>query len=217
MTPKHIVKQKILECGLIPVIRTKSADQARAVAEAVARGGAPLLEITMTVPGALEIIRELAADIGERVVVGAGTILDGYTARQAILAGAEFIIAPTLDTETIRVCHRYNRVAIPGAMTPTEILRAWEAGADFVKIFPADLVGGPGFIKAVKAPLPQVEIVPTGGIDLSNVADYIAAGAAAVGVGSGLIDPQAIAKQEFDRISGQTEEFLQIIRAARGG
>jgi 2-dehydro-3-deoxyphosphogluconate aldolase/(4S)-4-hydroxy-2-oxoglutarate aldolase len=217
MTPKHIVKQKILGCGLIPVIRTKSADQARAVAEAVARGGAPLLEITMTVPGALEIIRELAADIGERVVVGAGTILDGYTARQAILAGAEFIIAPTLDTETIRVCHRYNRVVIPGAMTPTEILRAWEAGADFVKIFPADLVGGPGFIKAVKAPLPQVEIVPTGGIDLSNAADYIAAGAAAVGVGSGLIDLQAIAKQEFDRITGQTEEFLQVIRAARGG
>jgi 2-dehydro-3-deoxyphosphogluconate aldolase/(4S)-4-hydroxy-2-oxoglutarate aldolase len=217
MTPKHIVKQKILGCGLIPVIRTKSADQARAVAEAVAKGGAPLLEITMTVPGALEIIRELAADIGERVVVCAGTILDGYTARQAILAGAEFIIAPTLDTETIRVCHRYNRVVIPGAMTPTEILRAWEAGADFVKIFPADLVGGPGFIKAVKAPLPQVEIVPTGGIDLSNAADYIAAGAAAVGVGSGLIDPKAIAKQEFDRITGQTEEFLQVIRAARGG
>ena len=163
------------------------------------------------------IIRELVTDIGQRVLIGAGTVLDGDTARQAILAGAEFIIAPTLDAETIQVCHRYNTLVIPGAMTPTEILRAWEAGAGFVKVFPADLVGGPRFIKAVKAPLPQIEMVPTGGIDVSNAADYIAAGAAAVGVGSGLIDSRAIAKKEFDRITGQTEEFLQLIRAARGG
>jgi len=214
LTKKEIV-HAIAACGLIPVVRTTEAAQAIAVADALQRGGAPIIEITMTVPGALQVLEQLSKTVSEGVVLGAGTVLDGKTARLAILAGAQFIVAPTLDEETIRVCNRYAKVVVPGALTPTEILRAWEMGADFVKVFPADSVGGPGYIKAVKAPLPQVELVPTGGVDIRTAPEFIKAGATAVGAGSSLVDKKIIAEGDYERLVEKTREFLQAIKAAR--
>jgi len=217
MISKDKVKNEILRCGFVPIIRTDNPAAAVQAAGAIRDGGAPLLEITMTVPGALDIIKEIADSFGDTVLVGAGTILDSETARMAILAGAAFIVAPILDVATIRLCHRYSRIIMPGALTPTEILQAWELGADFVKIFPADALGGPAYIKAVKAPLPQVDMIPTGGVDIDTAVDFIRAGAAAVGVGSALIDKQIMAAKAWDRLTEKTEAFLQTISAARQG
>ena len=217
MISKDKVKNEILRCGFVPVIRVADSDVAVRVAEAIRAGGAPLLEITMTVPGALDVIKRIFLSLGDKVLVGAGTVLDSDTARLAILAGAEFIISPTVDFETIRLCRRYGKIVIPGALTPTEILQAWEQGADFVKVFPADALGGPAYIKAVKAPLPQVDVVPTGGVNFNTAADFIHAGAAAVGVGSGLIDKQIVAAEDWDQLSQKTKEFIQVIAAARQG
>ena len=214
---KDTVKAEILRCGFVPIIRTDKPESAVQVAGAIRDGGAPLLEITMTVPGALNIIKEIVDAFGNTVMVGAGTILDCETARLAILAGADFIVAPTLDQATIRLCRRYRKVVMPGAMTPTEILQAWELGADFVKVFPADALGGPTYIKAVKAPLPQVDLIPTGGVDLDTAADFIRSGAAAVGVGSALVDKQIIAADDWPRLTQKTEKFLQVVNAARQG
>jgi 2-dehydro-3-deoxyphosphogluconate aldolase/(4S)-4-hydroxy-2-oxoglutarate aldolase len=212
---KDKVKNEILRCGFVPIIRTDNSEAAVRVAGAIRDGGAPLLEITMTVPGALNSIQEIVDTFGDSVLVGAGTILDCETARMAILAGADFIVAPTLAAATIRLCHRYSKIVMPGALTPTEILQAWELGADFVKVFPADALGGPAYIKAVKAPLPQVDLIPTGGVDIDTAVDFIRAGAAAVGVGSALINKQIIAAGDWSRLTQKTEEFLQTIRAAR--
>ncbi|UCD82742.1 MAG: bifunctional 4-hydroxy-2-oxoglutarate aldolase/2-dehydro-3-deoxy-phosphogluconate aldolase [Desulfobacterales bacterium] len=217
MTTKDKVKHEILRCGFVPIIRTDNPEAAVRVAGAIRDGGAPLLEITMTVPGALHIIKEIVDAFGDTVLVGAGTILDSETARMAILAGAEFIVAPTLDVATIRLCHRYSKIIMPGALTPSEILQAWEMGADFVKVFPADAMGGAAYIKAVKAPLPQVDMIPTGGVDIDTAADFIRAGASAVGVGSALIDRQFVAAEAWDRLSQKTEDFLKTISAARIG
>jgi 2-dehydro-3-deoxyphosphogluconate aldolase/(4S)-4-hydroxy-2-oxoglutarate aldolase len=217
MISKDKVKSEILRCGFVPIIRTDNPEAAVQVAGAIRDGGAPLLEITMTVPGALDIIKEIADSFGDTVLVGAGTIIDSETARMAILAGAAFIVAPTLDVATIRLCHRYSKIIMPGALTPSEILQAWELGADFVKVFPADALGGPAYIKAVKAPLPQIDMVPTGGVDMDTVADFIRAGASAVGVGSALIDKKILAAKAWDRLTQKTEAFLQSIRAARQG
>jgi len=217
MIAKETVKNEILRCGFVPVIRVADSDIAVRVAEAIRDGGAPLLEITMTVPGALDVIKRISLSLGDKVLVGAGTVLDSDTARLAILAGAEFIIAPTVDFETIRLCRRYGKIVIPGALTPTEILQAWEQGADFVKVFPADALGGPAYIKAVKAPLPQVDMVPTGGVNFNTAADYIRAGAAAVGVGSGLIDKKFIADEAYDQLAQKTKDFIQVIADARKG
>jgi 2-dehydro-3-deoxyphosphogluconate aldolase/(4S)-4-hydroxy-2-oxoglutarate aldolase len=217
MISKDKVKNEILRCGFVPVIRVADSDVAVRVAEAIRAGGAPLLEITMTVPGALDVIKRISQSLGDKVLVGAGTVLDSETARLAILAGAEFIIAPTVDFETIRLCRRYGKIVMPGALTPTEILQAWEQGADFVKVFPADALGGPAYIKAIKAPLPQVDVVPTGGVNFNTAADFIHAGAAAVGVGSGLIDKQIVAAEDWDQLSQKTKEFIQVIAAARQG
>jgi 2-dehydro-3-deoxyphosphogluconate aldolase/(4S)-4-hydroxy-2-oxoglutarate aldolase len=217
MISKSKVKNEILRCGFVPVIRVADSQVAVRVAEAIRDGGAPLLEITMTVPGALDVIKQIARSLGDKVLVGAGTVLDGETARHAILAGAEFIISPTVDFETIRLCRRYDKIVMPGALTPSEILQAWEQGADFVKVFPADALGGPAYIKALKAPLPQVDLVPTGGVDFSTAADFIRAGASAVGVGSGLIDKKIVVAEDWDQLSQKTKEFIQVIAAARQG
>jgi 2-dehydro-3-deoxyphosphogluconate aldolase/(4S)-4-hydroxy-2-oxoglutarate aldolase len=217
MILKEHVKAEILRCGFVPIIRTDNPEAAVRVAGAIRDGGAPLLEITMTVPGALDIIKEIVDAFGDTVLVGAGTILDGETARMAILAGAAFIVAPTLNVATIRLCRRYSRIIMPGALTPTEILQAWEQGADFVKVFPADALGGAAYIKAVKAPLPQIDMIPTGGVDIDTAADFIRAGASAVGVGSALIDKQIVAAGDWDRLAEKTGEFLKIIREARQG
>jgi 2-dehydro-3-deoxyphosphogluconate aldolase/(4S)-4-hydroxy-2-oxoglutarate aldolase len=215
MHTKGQIAGKIAECGLIPVIRTSAAAQAMEVADALQKGGAPVIEITMTVPGALDVLEELSRSVSENVILGAGTVLDGETARLAILAGAQFVVAPTLDKKTIEVCHRYGKVVIPGALTPTEILRAWEMGADFVKVFPADALGGPGYIKAVKAPLPQIDLIPTGGVDIRTAPEFIRAGAAAVGAGSSLIDKKILKEGTYDRLVQMTKDFLKAIKEAR--
>jgi 2-dehydro-3-deoxyphosphogluconate aldolase/(4S)-4-hydroxy-2-oxoglutarate aldolase len=215
MYSKEEIVKTISECGLIPVVRTTDAQQALKVADALQKGGAPIIEITMTVPGALSVLEELSRSVSDTVILGAGTVLDGETARMAVLAGAQFIVAPTLDEKTIKVCNRYSRPVVPGALTPTEILRAWELGADFVKVFPADAVGGPSYIKSVKAPLPQVALVPTGGVDIYTAPEFIKAGAAAVGAGGALIKKKFLAEENYDGLVRHTKDFLNAIKNAR--
>ena len=215
MYSKKQVVDAIVDCGLIPVVRTAEPEQAIRVADALQKGGAPLLEITMTVPGALSVLEELSRTLSGDIILGAGTILDGETARMAILAGAEYIVAPTLSKSTIEMCNRYSKAVIPGALTPTEILSAWEMGADFVKVFPADGVGGPDYIKAVKAPLPQIDLIPTGGVDIKTAPEFIKAGATAVGAGSSLVDKKLIKEENYSALAQRTKDFLKVIRDAR--
>ena len=205
----------ILDCGMIPVVRAESAEQAMEIAAAIKAGGVPVIEITMTVPGAIEVMREVSRRYGKEVVLGAGTVLDGETARMAILVGAEFIVAPNLDRGTLEVCSRYSKISVPGALTPTEAILAWQWGADLVKIFPVDMVGGPKYISALRAPLPQILYVPTGGVELENAAAYIKAGAAALGVGSGLVDKKAVAEKRYDLLTEKAKRFIEEIKKAR--
>src|SRR5471032_716741 len=184
--------RQVLDCGLVAVVRSQDSQQLVEVVRALADGGITVAEITMTVPGALDVIKQARAALGDRVLLGAGTILDPETARAAILAGAEYIVAPTLNVEVIRMCQRYDKLVMPGAFTPTEILAAWEAGADIVKVFPADVVG-PAFFKALRGPLPQIRVMPTGGVDLKAGTAFLQAGACCLGVGGQLVEPQAIA------------------------
>src|SRR5262245_33308706 len=189
---KSAVMLRIKEIGIIPVVRAESSDIALRAVEAIADGGVPILEITMTVPGAIPIIEQLSARYGTTVVVGAGIALAQETARLCILAGAQFVVSPILDPGTISMCRRYDVAAIPGALTPTEVITAWTAGADCVKIFPANAVGGPGYLRSLKAPLPQIELVPTGGVTLDTAAEFIKAGAMALGIGSDLCDARVL-------------------------
>lgn len=188
MSNKHNILQTLVDCGIIPVVRAQSSDQALRVVDAIRKGGIHSIEITMTVPGAIELMKNMSERLGEEVLLGAGTVLDAQTARSCILAGAKFVVGPSLNQEIIQLCRRYSIVAIPGAMTPTEILTAWEQGADVVKVFPVSNLGGPSYIKALKAPFPQILLNPTGGIDLDNAQDFIKAGAAVISVGSSLVD-----------------------------
>ena len=209
------IVQKILDIGLIPVVRAASAKEALAIVEAIKAGGLSILEITMTVPGAMKVIEAVADRYGKEVLLGAGTVLDPETARTAILAGAEFIVTPALNLKTVELCKRYSKVIIPGTLTPTEVLTAWEAGGDFVKVFPCDNVGGPKYIKALKGPFPHVELIPTGGVNLNTAADFVAAGSAALAVGSELVDKAAIASGNLEKIRENASRFLEIVRTAR--
>jgi 2-dehydro-3-deoxyphosphogluconate aldolase / (4S)-4-hydroxy-2-oxoglutarate aldolase len=206
---------RIIETGLIPVVRAESSDIAMRAIDAIKEGGISVLEITMTVPGAIRVIEEVARRFGEDAIVGAGTVLDAETARACILAGAQFIVSPALDLDTISCCRRYSIPVMPGAMTPSEVITAWKAGADFVKVFPANAVGGASYIKALKAPLPQVELVPTGGVSLKTAADFIKAGAAALGVGADLVDTAALRNGEDKVISARAKQFIEIVKSAR--
>ena len=208
--------RRIVEIGIIPVVRARSADEAMRAVEAIKEGGISVLEITMTVPGAVGVIEEVARRYQNDALVGAGTVLDAETARACILAGAEFIVSPALDLATIACCHRYSIAVMPGAMTPTEVLTAWSAGADLVKVFPANALGGASYIKNLKAPLPQVEMVPTGGVSLVTAADFIKAGAAALGVGSDLVDTRALKEGNDQLITERARKFVEIVRQARG-
>lgn len=208
--------ERIVETGVVAVVRLPSSEGLLKVAEAIRAGGVVAIEFTMTTPGAIETLTRAAAEMGDDVVLGAGTVLDGATARAAILAGARFIVAPTLSRETIETCHRYGVVVIPGAYTPTEILTAWEWGADLVKVFPATGLG-PRYLKDVLAPLPQVRLVPTGGVDLDTAGPFIKAGAAAVAVGSNLVDPQAVAAGDFERLTTTARAFRAAVDEARAG
>ena len=202
--------------GAIAVVRLEDAARLRPVVEALAAGEVRAIEVTLTMPGALEALAALGPAFGDQILVGAGTVLDAVTARLAILAGARFIVAPTFSASVVEICHRYEVVAVPGAYTPTEILTAWEAGADLVKVFPAGGLG-PGYLKDLRGPLPQLRLVPTGGVTAENVGAFLAAGAAAVGVGGSLVEREAVASGDYARITEQARRLKQAIRAAREG
>lgn len=212
---KHDVLATIREVGLVPVIRAESPEAAGRAIDAIRAGGVPILEITMTVPGAVGLIEEMARKYGKDAVVGAGTVLDPETARACILAGAQFVVSPSLNLETIACCRRYGVAVLPGALTPTEVVAAWQAGADMVKVFPAGALGGASYIKALKAPLPQIDLVPTGGVSLKTAADFIKAGATALGVGADLVDTQALAAGQAGEITRKAREFVELVKAAR--
>jgi 2-dehydro-3-deoxyphosphogluconate aldolase/(4S)-4-hydroxy-2-oxoglutarate aldolase len=204
----------IRETGVVAIMRAQSSEQLLRAADAIREGGVQAIEVTMTTPGALQVIEQAASKYDQDVVFGAGTVLDAESARAAILAGAQFIVAPTLNRELIALCRRYSIPSMPGAYTPTEALTAWECGADMVKIFPSS-VGGPAFIKALKAPLPQVELVPVGGVGLDNTADFIRAGAAALGVGSSLINQKLLDAGDFAALTERARGFIQAVARGR--
>ena len=212
---KAQVLRRIHDIGLLPVLRARSAAEAILLAEAIEAGGVPVLEVTMTVPGAIDVIRRIVEHSDNRILVGAGTVLDPETARACMLAGAQFIVSPSLNLKTVEICRRYNIAVFPGALTPTEIVTAWEAGADAVKVFPCSAVGGPKYLKAVKAPLPQIDLIPTGGVSLATAAEFLAAGAFALGVGGDLCDSEAIARGDTASITGTAAKYIEIVRAAR--
>jgi len=212
---KYDVLAQIREVGLVPVIRAESPEVAGQAIEAIRAGGVPILEITMTVPGAIRLIEDVAGRYGRDTVVGAGTVLDPETARACILAGARFVVSPSLNPETIACCRRYGVAVLPGALTPTEVVAAWQAGADMVKVFPAGAVGGASYIKALKAPLPQVDLVPTGGVSLKTAADFIKAGATALGVGADLVDTRALREGRGAEITQRARELVEIVKTAR--
>jgi len=212
---KTEVIQRVKDIGVIPVVRASSEEEAISVVEAIKAGGLPILEITMTVPRAVEVIETLSARYGNEAIVGAGTVLDPESARACILAGAQFIVSPALNLETIACCHELDVAVMPGALTPTEIVLAWNAGADLVKVFPAGAMGGASYIKSLKAPLPQIELIPTGGVTLANAADFIKAGAAAVGVGTDLVDMTAIRLGQPEKITHAARAFIEEVRKAR--
>jgi 2-dehydro-3-deoxyphosphogluconate aldolase/(4S)-4-hydroxy-2-oxoglutarate aldolase len=208
------VVQDVAASGVVAVIRIKEPEKLKAVADALIAGGVTAMEVTMTVPGAVGLIEKLARDLPKGLRLGAGTVLDPETARQVILSGASFIVAPTLHLGTIEMCHRYDVAAMPGCFTPTEILAAWQAGADVVKVFPATALG-PQFFKDIRGPLPQIKLMPTGGVSLANAGEWITAGAVAVGVGTALLDPAAIAENRFEVIAANARSVVASVKAAR--
>lgn len=207
--------QRIREIGVIPVVRASSADEAIQVVEAIKAGGVSLLEITMTVPGAIQVIEQLAKRFGDDATVGAGTVLDPETADACIAAGAKFIVSPALNLETISLCRQRDIPVMPGALTPTEIITAWNAGADFVKVFPCGAMGGATYIKSLKAPLPQIELVPTGGVTLATAASLIQAGAAAIGVGADLVDVKAIRAGQPEKVTEAARAYVEAVKTTR--
>jgi 2-dehydro-3-deoxyphosphogluconate aldolase / (4S)-4-hydroxy-2-oxoglutarate aldolase len=214
MMKKLTILSKVTECGVVAVVRADSKEEAVKISEACVRGGIQGIEVTFTVQGADEVIKELASMYKDHsnVVIGAGTVLDSTTARIAILAGAEFVVSPAFDEETAKLCNLYQVPYMPGCMTITEIKRALEAGVDIVKLFPGNAFG-PEFVKAVKAPLPQVNIMPTGGVDLDNVEQWIKNGCVAVGVGGNLVAPAKTG--EYEKITEYAKQYIAKVRAAR--
>ncbi len=201
-------------CGVVAVIRLQDASKLRGVVDALAAGGVRALEVTMTVPGAVRLIEQIAPTLPGEFVLGAGTVLDAETARACILAGARFVVGPVFRPEVVALCHRYDVAVMPGCFTPTEILAAWEQGADVIKVFPATALG-PGYFKDVRGPLPQVRLMPTGGVSLENAGEWIKAGAVAIGVGTALVDSKAVASGDFAAITTRAEAFVGAVAAAR--
>lgn len=212
---RHTDLQRVLDGGLVAIIRAPSGDQLVEVAGALLEGGIDVIEVTFTVPGVLDIIRDVRKALGDRILLGAGTVLDAESARAALLAGAEFIVTPTVNTDVIELCNRYDKIIMPGAFTPTEVLTAWEAGADIVKVFPADSVG-PAHVKALKGPFPQVRLLPTGGVNLETIGDFVRAGASAVGLGSALVEKEALARGDMARIRDLAAQYVAAMKTARG-
>ena len=206
--------QRVFDRGLVAIIRAPSGESLTSVARALLEGGIDVLEVTFTVPGAVRILEDVRRELGDAVLLGAGTVLDSETARAAILAGAEFIVSPIVNTEVIETCNRYSAAVMPGAFTPTEVMTAWDAGADVVKIFPAD-VGGPNYLKALHGPLPQVKLMPTGGVNLDTMESFFNAGACAVGLGSALVRRQDIEAGDMDAIRANAAAFVDKRNAIR--
>jgi len=214
--PRHVINASIREAGIVAIMRANNSDQLLAAADAVKAGGVNAIEVTMTTPGAIKVIEQATARYGEEVIFGVGSVLDPETARAAILAGAQFVVCPTLRLSTIEMCHRYDVPVVPGAYTATEALTAWEAGADLVKIFPAS-VGGPKYIKALKGPLPQIPMVPVGGVNLDTTADFIRAGSEVVGVGGSLINQKLLDAKEFESITANARRYREEVQKGRSG
>jgi 2-dehydro-3-deoxyphosphogluconate aldolase/(4S)-4-hydroxy-2-oxoglutarate aldolase len=213
VTASEIIRQ-IETSGLVAIIRASGSEELIDAVQALRQGGVTCIEVTMTTPNALEVIHAARKAVGNSAAIGVGSVLDVATARSAMLAGAQFVVAPIVDVPTIEVCKRYSVPVIPGAMTPTEIVRAWQAGADFVKVFPTSTLG-PQMIKDVRGPLPHIKLVPTGGVDLDTAADFVRAGAAALGVGSALVSRQRLKDRDWAGLTETAAEFLQRIRQAR--
>jgi 2-dehydro-3-deoxyphosphogluconate aldolase/(4S)-4-hydroxy-2-oxoglutarate aldolase len=214
MTSKEILAF-ITEVGVVPVVRAPSADAAIKAVEAIYQGGVRAAEITMTVPGAIRALEKVADRFGDKILLGAGTVLDPETARACMLAGAEFFVTPSLRLSSIEMAKRYSKVICPGALTPTEVLTAWEAGADVVKVFPCGNVGGAKYIKALKGPFPQIEMIPTGGVNLETTGDFLKAGACAVAVGGELVDAKLLKESRYDVIEERARQFLAAVAKAR--
>ena len=207
--------QRVLDGGIVSIIRADSGEQLVDVATTLYEAGIDVIEVTFTVPGVLDIIAAVRKKLGDKILLGAGTVLDTETARAAILAGAEFIVTPAVNVDVIKMCNRYSKVIMPGGFTPTEVLTAWEAGADIVKVFPADS-GGPSHLKALLGPLPQVRLMPTGGVDLETLPSYFKAGACAVGLGSSLVEKEAVAAGALNRIRCLAEKYVALVKQTRG-
>src|SRR5262245_38040384 len=203
------IVDRIRQIGIIPVVRARSSDEAMQAVEAIRAGGIPILEITLTVPGAINVIADLTRRLGDDALIGAGTVLDAESARACLDAGARFVVSPSLDIPTIETCRKLDIPVFPGALTPTEIVTAWKAGASAVKVFPAGAVGGAAYLKSIKAPLPQIELIPTGGVSLKTAADFIAAGAMALGVGADLVSGDAVS------IAEKARQYVAAVAAAR--
>lgn len=210
----HSDLSRVLDSGIVAILRANNGDKLVQVAEALLEGGIDVIEVTFTVPRVLEIISAVRDRLGDKILLGAGTVLDAESARAAMLAGAEFIVTPVVSRPVIETCRRYDKLVMAGAFTPTEILTAWEAGSDIVKVFPAD-VGGPSYLKAIHGPLPQVRLLPTGGVNLETLPDFVKAGAAAVGLGSALVEKAAIEQGDMNRIRSLAAQYVESMRAAR--
>jgi 2-dehydro-3-deoxyphosphogluconate aldolase/(4S)-4-hydroxy-2-oxoglutarate aldolase len=211
---RHEQLTRVYEAGIVAVVRAPDPTHLVDVMKALAAGGVTVAEVTLTVPNALDVIREAKKALGDTILLGAGTVLDTETCRAAILAGAEFIVSPTLNIDVIKQCHRYDKAVMPGCFTPTEILAAWEAGADIIKVFPAECLG-PAFFKAVRGPLPQVRMMPTGGVDLKTAGEFLKAGAVALGIGGQLVDPKMVAARDFAGLTALAKQYVEVVRAAR--
>ncbi|MGC4003431.1 MAG: bifunctional 2-keto-4-hydroxyglutarate aldolase/2-keto-3-deoxy-6-phosphogluconate aldolase [Pirellulales bacterium] len=206
--------QRILDTGVVAVVRADSGDVLIETAAALVAGGVEAIEITFTVPKAHRVIEAVADRLGDRVLVGAGTVLDPETARTALLAGARYIVSPCVNLATIELCKRYGALIMPGAFTPTEILTAWQAGADVVKVFPSEITG-PAYLKAIRGPLPQIRLMPTGGVNLQTAAEFLKAGACALGIGGSLVDPKSIKAGRFDEITELAKRYTAIVKETR--
>jgi 2-dehydro-3-deoxyphosphogluconate aldolase/(4S)-4-hydroxy-2-oxoglutarate aldolase len=214
MTSQEILSF-ITGIGIVPIVRVSSAESAVKAVEAIYQGGVRAAEITMTVPGAIHALEKVADRLGDKMMLGAGTVLDPETARACMLAGAEFFVTPALRLSTIEIAKRYSKVIFPGALTPTEVLTAWEAGADAVKIFPCGNMGGPKYIKALKGPFPHIAMIPTGGVNLETAGDFLKAGACAIAVGSEMVDAKTIQEGRFDVIEDRARQYLACVAKAR--
>lgn len=212
---KEEVKKRIVEIGIVPVVRAASTKQALLAAEAVCTGGIPIVEMTMTVPGAIDAIAQLARTSSKEILIGAGTVLDAETAQRCLDAGAEFLVSPGFDLETVQLAKKLGKLMMAGSLTPTEVITAWKAGSDFVKIFPCGTVGGAKYIKALKAPLPQVPMVPTGGVNLNTAAEFLQAGSEALGIGGELVSAAALKSGNTAPITEAARQFVSIVKETR--